>query len=425
MSISALQFRPASALVSVCSLRLRSAAPGVAPHLLFLVHGVTLMYLNSMRACLCSACERACGEGRPPTRAPPPQHAYPNELPSFKKGKKGRAPTRGKSWSGMSGPYARLRRVAGHVDVSKLPKWLRIEERIAQALLRKKPVVALESTIISHGMPYPQNVETALRVEETVRRNGAEPATIAILDGVVHVGLSRAQLERLGKLGEKCQKCSRRDLGLVVSKRGNGATTVAATMYIASLAGIRVFVTGGIGGVHRGAETTFDVSADLNELGRTPVAVICAGVKSILDIPKTLEYLETQGVPVVGYGVKEFPAFFTRRSGSKAPLTLDTPCEVAGLVAAQEALGLKNGVVVGVPVPKSEQGDAKRIQKAIDTALRDASKRGIEGRHVTPFLLDRVNRLTKGHSLKANISLVLNNARVGSRIAVELAKMRG
>lgn len=301
--------------------------------------------------------------------------------------------------------------------------WLYVDPEVQDALDNNKPIVALESTIISHGMPYPQNYETAREVEQVARKNGAIPATIAILDGVVHVGLSDESLKKLAVLGMKARKCSRRDLAVVLAEKGNGATTVAATMYIANLVGIRVFVTGGVGGVHRGVEQTMDISADLTELGRTPVAVICAGVKSILDIPRTLENLETQGVSVVGYGVEEFPAFFTRKSGCKAPLTLHSATQCAKLIDANRSLRMTSGMVIGVPIPLEQEAKASVIQKAQDKALGELSEKGIQGRDVTPYLLARINELTQGHSLTSNIALVKNNCKVGSQIAVELSKL--
>jgi pseudouridine-5'-phosphate glycosidase len=273
---------------------------------------------------------------------------------------------------------------------------------VRQALQNNGPVVALESTIISHGMPYPQNVETAIRVENQVRKNGAIPATIAILDGVIHIGLDEAQLQKLGQLGQKCIKTSRRDIAAVCAKKGNGATTVSATMILANMFGIHVFVTGGIGGVHRGVEETMDISADLTELGKTPVCVVCAGVKSILDIPRTLEYLETNGVTVASYGTDEFPAFFTSKSGCKAQTRFDDPTECAKTLLANLELNLGSGMVIGVPIPKSEEAKATIVNKAIEKALNELQKKKISGKDATPFLLARVNELTKGESLKAS-----------------------
>lgn len=300
---------------------------------------------------------------------------------------------------------------------------VQVNGEVKRALLSGRAVVALESTIISHGMPFPQNFETAREVETVVRNNGATPATIAILDGKVHVGLDEADLLKLAKLGKKCHKVSRRDIAYVMSRKENGATTVAATMYLANLVGIKVFVTGGIGGVHRGVEHTLDISADLTELGRTPVAVVCAGVKSILDIPRTLEYLETQGVSVVTYGAKEFPAFFTAHSGLPSPLSMNSTLDIAKLISAGSQVELSSGQVVAVPIPEDRAADSAAIQKAIATALTEANDKNIKGKNITPFLLQRVNELTGGKSLESNIALVKNNAAIGSQIAVHLANI--
>jgi len=286
-----------------------------------------------------------------------------------------------------------------------------------------RPLVALESTIITHGMPYPQNVATALEVEAVVRAEGAEPATIAILDGVPHIGLTREQLERLGTLGPQVRKTSRRDLPFVLSQKLNGSTTVSATMILAAMAGIQIFVTGGIGGVHRGGETSMDVSADLTELARTPVAVVCAGAKSVLDIGRTLEFLETQGVCVAAYGADEFPAFFTPSSGFRAPCRVDCPEDAARLMYASLQVGLNNGVLVGVPPPIAQGEEGFKIQSAIDLAVQEAQEKGIAGAEVTPFLLERVNQISKGSSLAVNIALIKNNAKVGSRMAMALLAM--
>jgi pseudouridine-5'-phosphate glycosidase len=294
---------------------------------------------------------------------------------------------------------------------------------VAAALESGRPVVALESTIISHGMPYPRNVETALAVEAAVRESGAVPATIAVLGGRLKAGLSEAEIEALGKAGLSVLKASRRDLPSIVARGLDGATTVAATMIVAELAGIRVFATGGIGGVHRGAETSFDISADLEELSRTSVAVVCAGAKSILDLPKTLEYLETKGVPVVGYGTDEFPAFYTSHSGLELEERADTPGELAALIAAKWSLGLTGGVVVANPIPKAMSMPEKLIDEAIAEALAAMRAAGVKGKEVTPFLLAKVKELTGGDSLESNIALVLNNARLASKLAAELAKL--
>jgi pseudouridine-5'-phosphate glycosidase len=286
----------------------------------------------------------------------------------------------------------------------------------ANARTTGKPVVALESTIISHGMPYPQNVQTAREVEQIIRDAGAVPATIAIIGGKICVGLTDAQLEELGKSPDAL-KVSRRDLAYVLSQGKLGATTVAATMICAQLAGIKVFVTGGIGGVHRGAETSMDISADLQELAQTNVAVVCAGVKSILDIGLTLEYLETHGVPVVSVGQPGFPAFFTRESGFNADFQLDTAAEQASFIATKWALGLNGGVVVSAPVPADEAMPKEEIDAITLRALQEAEQNGVTGKKVTPFLLARIKTLTEGRSLKTNIALVKNNARVGAALA--------
>jgi len=295
---------------------------------------------------------------------------------------------------------------------------------VEAALQRGDPVVALESTIISHGMPYPQNVQTAREVEDILRSQGVTPATIGILDGHVHIGMVSDQLEQLGRLGLQCRKVSRRDLASVVAARQNGATTVSATMLLAHLAGIPVFATGGIGGVHRGAADTWDVSADLTELGRTPVCVVCAGAKSILDLPKTLEFLETQGVCVAGYGTGDFPAFFTPSSGLPASCRLDGPGAVAALLEAQRRLGISSGVVLGVPVPAELAAEAASVEEATARAVAESDAQGIKGNEVTPFLLKRINELTGGESLRANIALVKNNVAVSGAVARAWAELR-
>ena len=298
---------------------------------------------------------------------------------------------------------------------------LDIHPEVAAALAAGEPVVALESTIISHGMPFPQNVETALAVEAEVRAHGAVPATIAVLDGRLKAGLTPEQIRTLGRAGLGVTKASRRDLPVLVAKGAHGATTVAATMIVAALAGIRVFATGGIGGVHRGAETSFDISADLQELAHTPVAVVCAGIKSILDLALTREYLETHGVPLIGYGTDTLPAFYSRDSGHGVDVRLDTPAEVAAVLRAQWALGYPGGLVVANPVPEAHAMPRERIDAAIAQALAEATAQGISGKASTPFLLQRVAELTGGQSLAANIQLVLNNARLAARVAVALA----
>ena len=301
-------------------------------------------------------------------------------------------------------------------------KYLDISPEVQQALAEGKPVVALESTIISHGMPYPKNVETAMLVEKTIRENGAVPATIAIIGGRLKAGLSADEIEYLGKSGRKVAKVSRRDLAAIVARGADGATTVTTTMIIAHMAGIGVFATGGIGGVHRGAETTMDISADLEELGSTPVMVVCAGAKSILDLGLTLEYLETKGVPVIGYGTDELPAFYTRRSGFGVDYRVDSPAELAAMFKAQQELGMKGGMLVTNPIPEQYAMDKEVIDAAIDQAIAESKAQGIHGKETTPFLLARVVELTGGDSLESNIQLVLNNAIVASKTAAELCK---
>lgn len=301
-----------------------------------------------------------------------------------------------------------------------LNQYLDILPEIADALAAGRPVVALESTIISHGMPYPQNVETARRVEQVVRDNGAVPATIAIIDGRLKVGLDSAALEALGKGGHSVTKCSRRDIPFVLASKQMGATTVASTMIVAAMAGIRVFATGGIGGVHRGAQETFDISADLQELAHTNVAVVCAGAKSILDIGMTLEYMETQGVPVIGYQTAELPAFYTRESGFNVDYRLDTPAAIAEALRVKWALGLAGGAVVANPIPAADAMPKADIDAAIEQALQEADDQHITGKASTPFLLARVCELTGGNSLASNIQLVLNNAALGAKIAAAL-----
>ena len=300
-----------------------------------------------------------------------------------------------------------------------MQSFLLFSPEVAAARDAGRPVVALESTIISHGMPYPQNVQTAREVEQIIRDAGAVPATIAIIDGKICVGLNDEQLERLGT-AQDAIKVSRRDLAYVLSQKLLGATTVAATMICAELAGIEVFVTGGIGGVHRGAETSFDISADLQELAATNVAVVCAGVKSILDIGLTLEYLETHGVPVVSVGQPGFPAFFTRESGFKADFQLDAPEEQAAFIRTKWQLGLEGGVVVSNPVPSESAMPKEEIDRITEQALKEADAQGVTGKAVTPFLLARIKELTEGRSLATNIALVKHNALVGARLAVAL-----
>ncbi|HBF78080.1 MAG TPA: pseudouridine-5-phosphate glycosidase [Clostridiaceae bacterium] len=302
-----------------------------------------------------------------------------------------------------------------------LNKYLDINPEVQKALKDEKPIVALESTIISHGMPYPRNVETALNVENIVRENGAVPATIAILNGKLKVGVTRDEIEHLGN-GKNIIKTSRRDIPYIVAKGLDGATTVASTMIIANLAGIKVFATGGIGGVHRGAQQTFDISADLEELAHTNVAVVCAGAKSILDLGLTLEYLETKGVPVIGYGTDELPAFYTRKSGFKVDYRIDNVEELAKLVSAKWQIGLDGGLVIANPVLEEDQMDYETINKAIGEAVKEANEKGIKGKETTPFLLSKIKDITGGDSLETNIKLVYNNAKLASKLAVELAK---
>ena len=301
-------------------------------------------------------------------------------------------------------------------------KYLDISPEVQKALAEGKPVVALESTIISHGMPYPKNVETAMLVEKTIRDNGAVPATIAIIGGRLKAGLSPEEIEYLGKSGRKVAKVSRRDLAAIVARGADGATTVTTTMIIAHMAGIKVFATGGIGGVHRGAETTMDISADLEQLASPPVMVVCAGAKSILDLGLTLEYLETKGVPVIGYGTDELPAFYTRRSGFGVDYRVDTPAQLAAMFKAQQELGMKGGMLVTNPIPEQYAMDKEVIDAAIDQAVKESKEQGIHGKETTPFLLARVVELTGGDSLESNIQLVLNNAIVASKTAAELCK---
>ena len=306
----------------------------------------------------------------------------------------------------------------------ELNKYLDVSPEVGEALAAGKAVVALESTIISHGMPYPQNVETALQVEDIIRANGAVPATCCVIGGRLKAGCTKEQIEYLGREGTRITKASRRDLAVLAARGMDGATTVTTTMIIAHLAGIRVFATGGIGGVHRGAETTMDISADLEELAHTPVMVICAGAKSILDLGLTLEYLETHGVPVLGYGTEELPAFYTRSSGFRVDYRVDTPEELARIFRTGLALGLGSGMLVTNPIPEEYSMDPDVINAAIDRAIREAEDLGIHGKETTPFLLAKVKDLTGGDSLESNIRLVFNNAALAARTAVCLAGNR-
>ncbi|MFI0399348.1 MAG: pseudouridine-5'-phosphate glycosidase [Thiolinea sp.] len=302
--------------------------------------------------------------------------------------------------------------------------YLDIHPEVAASLAANKPIVALESTIISHGMPYPQNVETALKVEREVRNHGAIPATIAIINGRLKAGLSSDEIEELGKGGHSISKVSRRDLPFMVAQGKTGATTVASTMIIAAMAGIRVFATGGIGGVHRGAEISFDVSADLQELAQTPVAVVCAGAKSILDLGLTLEYLETHGVPVIGYQTAQLPAFFTRGSQFNVDYRLDDAASIAQVMRAKWAMDLKGGMVIANPIPEQYAMPNEIIDAAIEQALAEATAQNISGKQATPFLLARVCELTGGNSLASNIQLVLNNSRLASAIASAYCQLK-
>ncbi len=304
-----------------------------------------------------------------------------------------------------------------------LNEYLEIRDDIKEALKNNGPVVALESTIISHGMPYPQNVETAIKMEEIIRENGAIPATIAIINGKLKVGLTKEEIDYLGKKGLEVIKTSRRDIPFIVARKQDGATTVASTMIIANMAGIKIFATGGIGGVHRGASETFDVSADLQELANTDVAVVCAGAKSILDIGLTLEYLETYGVPVVGYQTNELPAFYTRKSGFDVNYRVDSVEELASVIKAKSNIALKGGMVIANPIPEEHQMDYDVINNAINEAIKEAEAKGIKGKESTPFLLQKVKDITGGESLKANIELVFNNGRVAAKLAKQLSEL--
>ena len=302
-------------------------------------------------------------------------------------------------------------------------KYLDVNPEVAAAIAEGKPVVALESTIISHGMPYPQNVETALNVEKIIRENGAVPATIAIIGGRLKAGLTAEEIEYFGKKGQAIAKASRRDIAVLCARGEDGATTVTTTMMIAHMAGIKVFATGGIGGVHRGAETTMDISADLEELAQTPVMVVCAGAKSILDLGLTLEYLETKGVPVIGYGTSELPAFYTRQSGFGVDYRMDSPEELAAAFKASHDMNLKGGMLVTNPIPEEYAMPLDTINAAIDQAIAECEAQGIHGKATTPFLLARVAELTGGDSLASNIRLVYNNAKLAAQTAAAYCKL--
>ncbi len=298
-------------------------------------------------------------------------------------------------------------------------RYLDLSEEVRKAIEDKKPIVALESTIISHGMPYPQNVETALKVEEIIREHGAVPATIGIIGGRLKAGLTSEEIDYMGR-AKNIAKVSRRDIPYLIAHKRDGATTVASTMIIASMAGIRVFATGGVGGVHRGAEKTMDISADLEELAMTEVAVVCAGAKSILDLGLTLEYLETKGVPVLGYQTEELPAFYTRKSGFGVDYKVDTPEEIADILRTKWDLGLKGGALIANPIPEEYSMDADLITRVIEDAVKEAEALGIKGKDTTPFLLAKIKEITGGESLESNIQLVYNNARLAAEIARSL-----
>jgi len=304
-------------------------------------------------------------------------------------------------------------------------KYIEYSKEVAQALANKQPLVALESTIISHGMPYPENVQTALMCEKIIRDGGAVPATIAILNGKLKLGLSEEEIDFLGREGRKIQKTSRRDIAYNVANKVNGATTVSATMFIAALANIPVFATGGIGGVHRGAESTMDISADLEELAMTNVAVISAGAKSILDLGLTLEYLETKGVPVIGYQTKALPAFYSTKSDFEVNFKIDSAKEIGELIYTKFDLGLQGGVLVANPVPEAMSMPKEVIDMAIDAALEEMNKLGIKGKETTPYLLKKIAEITQGKSLKSNIALVYNNCKLGAAISCEVYRLRG
>lgn len=304
--------------------------------------------------------------------------------------------------------------------MKNLHEYLKISPAVQKALDEGRPVLALESTIISHGMPYPQNLETARLCEAEARKHGVEPATVAIIHGKLCAGLTDEELEYLAKAGPKVAKASRRDLPILAARGADGATTVAATMIVAAMAGIRVFATGGIGGVHRGAEVTMDISADLEELARTPVAVVCAGAKSILDLGLTLEYLETKGVPVLGYRTETLPAFYTDESDFKVDYRMDSPEEIAAAVTAQRDIGYPGGMLITNPIPHQYAMPKDVIDAAINQALAEAKEQGVKGKATTPFLLARVCELTGGESLKSNIKLVLNNVALGAQIAAAM-----
>ncbi|MDR1254159.1 MAG: pseudouridine-5'-phosphate glycosidase [Oscillospiraceae bacterium] len=298
-----------------------------------------------------------------------------------------------------------------------------VAPEIERLIKNNEPVVALESTIISHGMPYPKNVQTALRAEEIVRENGATPATIAIINGIPTIGITKEQIDYIGKNGEKITKASKRDIPILIANKQDGATTVAATLFLASSAGIKVFATGGIGGVHRYFGDIMDISSDLDELSKKNVAVICAGAKSILDIGKTLEYLETKSIPIIGYQTNEFPAFFSRKSGFKIKYKMESPKQIADMLKIKWDLGIKGSVVIANPIPEKFDIYGDLIASAIESACNEAKEKGIAGNQVTPYLLDEINNLTQGKSLEANINLVYANVKLGAEIAREYSKI--
>ncbi|GIY61192.1 hypothetical protein CDAR_249841 [Caerostris darwini] len=308
---------------------------------------------------------------------------------------------------------------------TSFPKFFRISEEVSESFLNGKPVIAMESTLITHGLPYPENIKTVNEMEKIVRSSNATPATIGIIGGKVIIGMNSTEISSIASKSKNTVKVSRRDLPYVISQSVNGGTTVAATMILAKMAGISVFATGGIGGVHRGAETSMDISADLHELSRTPIAVVSAGVKSILDIGRTLEYLETLGVCVATFGpTKDFPAFFTPKSNFQAPCNVESAKEAASLIETNSQLGLENGVLIAVPIPEEFREQGLKTEAVIEDALKEARDKNIVGRDVTPFVLSRVQELSKGAALEANIGLLLNNTRVGTQIAIELNKLR-
>ncbi len=309
------------------------------------------------------------------------------------------------------------------IGVIKMNKYLDIAPEVGEALENRRAVVALETTVLSHGLPYPDNVKILKNIENTVRENGAVPAAMAVIGGRLKCGLTEEEIEYLGRKKDELIKCSRRDIPAVISRKLDGVTTAAATMIIANLAGVRIFATSGIGGVHRGAEITMDISADLEELARTPILVVCTGVKAILDPGMTLEYLETKGVPVIGYGTDEFPAFFTKQRGFRVDYRMDTLKELAETFDAQRKCGLYNGMLVTNPIPEEISLDHAAVDQAVDRAVEEARQAGIHGKEITPFLLERINRVTGGKSLDISVKLIYNNGKVAAQIASQLCKL--